>query len=428
MKRSATAMNMRDITEENVPEWIYIDECESAICPHCDAFRFGNEPRGHCCGNGRINLPKPKMPEELKKLLEKKDFRQTIRRFNNAFAFTSMGCDDEIVQKNGWTPNVKIQGKIYHRISAFQPESGQQPKFGQIYFYDQDEENEEQFRENEQKRKENEAKRREKELERRIQVSKGPTHKGGLPRRNDGTPSSGSGLNEDDMRTVQDLLHKINPFVHSYKAVSKLDPTTIVDKRLVLRRDKKPAKAHNRQYNLPQATNEIAIIAMKDNLQPSDVIIHKQGGGIWRISELNRCYDPLHYVLLFPYGEDGWNGDMRVGNKRISPIQFYCYRTQIRGNDFNSVLRGAKLSQQYLCDMFHKAEKWKLNWVKNNQTQIKAEKCNGLYDAIANDEDVKRKGIRIVCPPSIIGGQRWYIEHFQDAIAVVRNKGKVRKL
>ena len=252
--------------------------------------------------------------------------------------------------------------------------------------------------------------------------------KGGLPRRNDGTPSSGSGLNEDDMRTVQNVLHKVNPFVHSYKAVSQLDPKTIADKRLVFRRDKKPARAHNRKYNLPEATNEIAIITKDIKLEPSDVIVHKQGGGIWRISEFNRCYDPLHYVLLFPYGEDGWNGDIRVGNKRISPIQFYCYRTQIRENDFNSVLRGAKLSQQYFCDMFHMAEKWKLNWVKNNQTQIKAEKYNGLYDAIANDEDVKRKGIRIVCPPSIIGGQRWYIEHFQDAIAVVRNKGKVRKL
>ena len=78
-----------------------------------------------------------------------------------------MGCDDEIVQKNGWTPNVKIQGKIYHRISAFKPEQGQLPKFGQIYFYDQDEENAEQYRETEAQCKEKEAKRQEKELERK---------------------------------------------------------------------------------------------------------------------------------------------------------------------------------------------------------------------------------------------------------------------
>ena len=406
-------MNMRDIREDNLPDWIYIDEQQTYICGHCDAVRFGNEPRGHCCGNGRIKLPKPKMPEVLKLLFEKKSFRQTIRRINNAFAFTSMGCDDEIVQKNGWTPNVKIQGKIYHRISAFQPEPGQQPNFGQIYFYDQDEEDEETRREN--------------EVKRRIEVSKARTNKGGVRHHNDGNPPSG--LNEDDIRQIQQLLHKVNPFVHSYKAVSKLDPKTIADKRLVLRRDKKPARAHNRQYNLPIASNEIAIITINDSLQPSDVIIHRQGGGIWRISELNRCYDPLHYVLLFPHGEDGWHGDMWVGNRRISPIQFYNYRTQIRENDSNSVLHAGKLSQQYFCDMFYKAEKWKLNWVKSKkgQKQCKAEKYSGLYDAISNDEDLSRKGIRLVCPPTIIGSPRWYVEHFQDAIAVVRNYGKVRK-
>ena len=88
----------------------------------------------------------------MKVLFEKKQFRQTIRRFNNAFAFTSMGCDNEVIQKNGWTPNVRIQGKIYHRIGAFNAEPGQQPKFSQIYFHDQSEED---------------------ELNRRIEASKG---------------------------------------------------------------------------------------------------------------------------------------------------------------------------------------------------------------------------------------------------------------
>ena len=416
MKRSATSMNMRDIREDSVPDWIYTEECQREMCPHCDALRFCNEPRGHCCGNGRIKLPEPKMPEELMRLYEKKDFRTRIRRYNNSNAFTSMGCDDEIVQKNGWTPNVKIRGNMYHRISAIQPEPGQQPKFGQIFFYDQDEVDEEN--------------RREKELKRRIEVSKGPTRKGKLSHHNDGNPSLVSNLNVDDMRIIQDVLHKVNPFVHSYKAVLQLDPNTITEKRLVLRRDKKPSRAHNRTYNMPQATNEIAIITKDDKLEPSDIIVHKKGGGIWRISEWNRCYDPLHYVLLFPHGEDGWHGDMWKGGRRISPTQFYNYRFQIRPNESNNALHGAKLTQQYMCDTFYKSEKWKLNWVKSKkgQKQCKAEKYSGLHDAISNDEDLKRKGTRIVCPPSIIGSPRWYVEQFQDAMAVVRNYGKVRKL
>ena len=98
MKRTATSMNMRDIREDNVPNWIYIDECQTEMCVHCDALRFGNEPRGHCCGNGRIKLPKPKMPEELKGLFGKKNFRQKIRKYNNAFAFTSMGLKNKTIK------------------------------------------------------------------------------------------------------------------------------------------------------------------------------------------------------------------------------------------------------------------------------------------------------------------------------------------
>ena len=408
MKNTAAAMKMREITEDNVPPWVSNNQFEMAVCKHCDAWRFPNEPKGHCCGNGRVKLEKPKLPEELQKLFGKQQFRQTIRRFNNAFAFTSMGCDNEVIQKNGWTPNVKIQGKIYHRLGAFQAEPGQQPKFSQIYFFDKDEE---------------------KELDRRMAVSRGRTHKGGLPCRHDETPSLGSDLNKDDMRTIQRILHEVNPFVESYNHLLSLPEEEISEYKLVLRRDKKPKEAHPRTYNEPYTNTEIALIAPGDSTQPSDIIVHRKGGGVWRISEYNRCYDALHYVLLFPHGEDGWNGDLWAGGRRISPIQYYCYRTQIRKNDFNSVLRGAKLSQQYLCDVFHKAEKWKLNWVKNNQKQIKAEKYAGLYDAIANNENPGHQGVKVtVCPPSIVGGERWYVEHFQDAIAVVRNYGKVRVL
>ena len=417
MKKTAANTNIRGVRDSNVPDWVTNNEFDLSVCKFCDALRFPNEPKGHCCGNGRIKLEKPKIPEEMKVLFEKKQFRQTIRRFNNAFAFTSMGCDNEVIQKNGWTPNVRIQGKIYHRIGAFNAEPGQQPKFSQIYFHDQSEED---------------------ELNRRIEASKGhrlgkgsfknpPIQKGGLPQPCNEEASSNQTLNKDDMLTVQRILHKVNPFVKSYKAVSSLDEDTISDVKLVLRRDKKPKKEHHRRYNEPESNTEIALIALNDATQPADIIIHRIGGGVWRISELNRCYDALHYVILFPYGEDGWNGDLRAGKRRISPTQFYCYRTQIRKNHFNSALRGGKLSQQYFCDMFYRAEKWKLNWVRSNQSQIKAEKYAGLHDAIANDDDLQRMGFRLILPPTIIGSPRWYVEHFQDAMAVVRNYGKVRK-
>ena len=219
MKLTAATINMREINETNVPHWVFVNQFEIAVCKFCDALRFPNEPKGHCCGNGRIKLEKPKMPDEMKVLFEKKEFRQTIRRFNNAFAFTSMGCDNQVIQKDGWTPNIRIQGKIYHRIGSFEPEPGQQPKFSQIYFFDQSEEE---------------------ELNRRVEVSKGanlrksnfanaPNSRGELPKPCKENPLTDSGLNKNDMLLVQRILHKVNPFVKSYKAVSTLDESTISD-------------------------------------------------------------------------------------------------------------------------------------------------------------------------------------------------------
>ena len=41
-----------------------------------------------------------------------------------------------------------------------------------------------------------------------------------------------------------------------------------------------------------------------------DIIIYMHGGGIRHISDQNASYDPLHFVLLFPRGDPGWEPDI----------------------------------------------------------------------------------------------------------------------
>ena len=41
-----------------------------------------------------------------------------------------------------------------------------------------------------------------------------------------------------------------------------------------------------------------------------DIIVHLQGSGLYCISNLYPPYLPLHYVLLFPKGQDGWHLDI----------------------------------------------------------------------------------------------------------------------
>ena len=36
-------------------------------------------------------------------------------------------------------------------------------------------------------------------------------------------------------------------------------------------------------------------------------------GALYETDEINRVYDPLHYVLLFPRGDYGWRPHMNRG-------------------------------------------------------------------------------------------------------------------
>ena len=83
---------------------------------------------------------------------------------------------------------------------------------------------------------------------------------------------------------------------------------------------------------------------------PRHTIIKGRDGNLQRISETHRLYDPLHYVLMYPTGEPGWQLDLKQNEnsgKSSSCREFYVYRVMWRGeNDFNILLRAGKLTQQ----------------------------------------------------------------------------------
>src|SRR5579859_1808550 len=109
---------------------------------------------GMCCNEGdkilkRIVHP----PEPLYTLLTSPDpdavqFRKNIRRYNAAFAFTSLGVDmDDRLTGNGFRP-FQIHGEIYHQIGTLEPEPGNRPVYAQHYLYDGDEATEHRFARN----------------------------------------------------------------------------------------------------------------------------------------------------------------------------------------------------------------------------------------------------------------------------------------
>jgi len=152
---------------------------------------------------------------------------------------------------------------------------------------------------------------------------------------------------------------------------------------------------------------------------------HGSVAGLQLIPETHRSWDPLQYVLMFPYGTDGFHLDIKkqvANNKSVSLMDYYCYRLMQR-DGLNVVLRGCRLFQQYVVDACAKIEQQRLNFIRFNQNNLRSDLYSGVADAVlANDAD--RAGRRIVLPASFTGGARYMHRLFQDAMAIVRRYGK----
>lgn len=379
---NALVFNENTVDDRLAPHSCGLFNC---ICPFCMAITWPGEKKTFCCQNGKVNLPlPPPPPPTIQKYYDNsgdgRSFLPFCRAYNNALALASIGCNEQIQQ--GFNPTFTIQGKLSHRIGSLLPAAGQTPKFAQIFFYDTA----------------NEV------INRLNHVST---------------------MNEEILRTLQQCLHSINPYIKSFKSAIELckDRDEV---QIVLHANKKPQSAHPRTFNLPVAS-EIAAIMPGDAMGNLDVIVRcREGDGqeLRRISTCHRSYDPLHYVLMFPTGCDGWKlGLSKTDKKTLTAADFYCFRLQIRANNFNIIFRLRKLLQQYAVDQWAKIEASRLEWAYKNQKTIRAEKYNGLIDAIHNADRVN-VGRKIILPPTIYGSPRFYSEAFQDAMAIVRHLGK----
>ena len=100
---------------------------------------------------------------------------------------------------------------------------------------------------------------------------------------------------------------------------------------------------NGRQYNLPTSSKVVAVIVGDFNVESSnhDIIIENKSSGLQRISELHPSFMSLQYLLLFPYGEDGFmknisyrsNGEGKVRKRgAVTMREYYAFRLQQRAN------------------------------------------------------------------------------------------------
>ena len=143
------------------------------------------------------------------------------------------------------------------------------------------------------------------------------------------------------------MLYDINPYVNIlHQAENLLKHNPSLDLKLIITNNR---INDPRRYNTPSAS-EIAAIMIGDGQeiehQNRDIVLQSHKGNIQRISEIHCAYTPLHYVLMFPRGEDGWhpnipmrnneevleisnNYEANVTNKCVSAMNYFAYRLQI---------------------------------------------------------------------------------------------------
>jgi hypothetical protein len=146
-------------------------------------------------------------------------------------------------------------------------------------------------------------------------------------------------------------------------------------------------------------TDEVVALMVGDGFEAvdrRDVVIAQQVGPFQCISELHVGYLALHYLLLFPYGEDGWHSNIPLNGvvanaylgediveesehqrKHCNVImaEFYGYRLQHRDTDGIALFRGDRLRHQYIVDAYAAIEQNRLRYLRLNQ---KKASCRSL--------------------------------------------------
>ena len=274
-------------------------------CTGCQALHWASEPSAKkpqggeasyqsCCKRGDARLERMRqLPEPLHSLMngtntQSKAFRKVLRRWNGQFAFTSVkfNMDRRMMDIGSTTFQMfQIHGAFYHRQGPLVPGDGRDALYSQIYLYD-------------------------------------PTYAAETRSRN------ARELDADIVASLTLMLQESNPLIRIYltarerfveisEAESNFRLILNPQLRLVVERG-----ADLRRENLPTA-DEVSMILPEEYGSAGfrDIVLASRMNGEDRdnpftlINPNHASYFPLHYVLLFPYGDPGWHWGRTLNNR-----------------------------------------------------------------------------------------------------------------
>ncbi|CAN0273274.1 unnamed protein product, partial [Scytosiphon promiscuus] len=426
-----------------------------------------------CCQNGKVRLwPLPASPDSVLLDLvrgdtaQSKSFLKNIRRVNSAFSFTSTGagCGRTLNQQRfaGGPPTFVIQGAFHHYLSSPLPperhegsgNTPHQPRYAEVYFYSAEDE----------------------QLSYRLN---------NFEELNTSLLREGVAAVQGLLSRVNPYVGIYRSAIDMYRSSQAAaraegrDPEA-ENLRVFLRTSNTPDR---RRYNASSAPMEVAAILPDSNEDARggrDIVVHDCRRGLTRVFATHPSYDPLAYPILNPTGVSGWHGNIDLGpqpgsgitaplcprpdsgaqggeedrdegddqsaargggsrggaRKKVSQREFFAYRAADRHRQRGSAIsdpnlqlismyhRGGRLFQQYMVDTAAQVEDSKLSYQRHHQSELRAALYSGLADALRVGDNAGDFGRRVVLASTFVGGPRYMVQQYQDAMAIVRKYGK----
>ena len=242
---------------------------------------------------------------------------------------------------------------------------------------------------------------------------------------------------EGVLSKVQSDLHRSNPYIQDFKQIMEINEEELSEGKIVISAKATPAGEHERRYNDQLNLKEVSILT---NSKPHDLVLQQRGGGLQTISDLNPKGMPLHFTLLFPHGTYGWDPTTlhKDRKRRVTPREFYVYHLNKRDPNYDYLLLGGRLFQEWICMAWVTVENQKLNFQRMNQKALRADSYKNVREAteerrrdlapredgLFGDDNCQPAVGRKILSSSFVGSPRWYNAQFQDWMAICREYHK----
>jgi hypothetical protein len=210
-----------------------------------------------------------------------RSFRTNIRAYNCALAFTFVSYKkDARIDFSGNIQCFQIHGQLFHFQGPLRPALQEVPSFAQLFFYDP-------------------------AFATDVRANNFPH------------------LDRTILLRLTEVLIDCNPFITVYQTARERLATQQADFQVILNPQMRlvvEAGVDRRRENLLTGDKVTAIIPDEYTAASRrDLVLTVREGGqdrpqLYTVDVTHVAYMPLHYVLLFPYGDPGWHYGLQLRN------------------------------------------------------------------------------------------------------------------